>query len=81
MRKPLRKWYLRMINSICLYLCEVHLMIALKEIRFGNAIDSIIECANSKCNYCSIREAKVRLFLDKDHWLVNKFLKNNLVIE
>lgn len=66
-------------DTICLYLCEVHLMIALKEIKFGSAIEQILDCRESKCNYCAIREAKVRLFLDKDHWLVEKFLKNNMV--
>lgn len=59
----------------CLYLCEVHLAITMKEIQFGNALDSTLVCFDSECDYCKIRPAVVRLYVFVEHWLVSKFLE------
>lgn len=64
-------------NIKCLYLCEVHLAITLKEIEFGRAIDSIKDVMESDCDLCKIRQAVARLFVFTEHWLVAKYLKRN----
>jgi len=61
-------------GELCLYLCSAHLEIALLKVQFGQAIDQILNCEDSICNYCK-RNARVRLFLNKEHWLVNELLK------
>lgn len=62
-------------TTTCLYLCEVHLLISLKELRFGNAIDEILECSDSECKFCKVREAVVRLFIFDNHFAVDDFKK------
>lgn len=66
-------------KTICLYLCEDHLQICLLKVQFGSAINEVLECFDSKCEYCTVRKAKVRIFLVKDHWLVQEFLKEHRV--
>lgn len=62
-----------MTGEVCLYLCSAHLEIALLKVQFGQAIDQILNCQESKCKYCE-RDARVRLFLNKEHWLVQELL-------
>jgi len=68
-----------MTETICLYLCETHLLICLMKVRFGTAVNEVLECFDSKCEYCTVRKAKVRIFLVKDHWLVQEFLNEHAV--
>ena len=68
-----------MTGEVCLYLCSAHLEIALLKVQSGSAIDQILNCQESKCNYCK-RDARVRLFLNKEHWLVNELLKEMKII-
>ena len=63
-------------GTVCLYVCEVHLLIVMQEVQFGSAINEVLDCSDSKCVYCA-RKAQVRLFVYKKHHLVDKFLKRN----
>jgi len=69
-----------MTETICLYLCETHLLICLLKVQFGSAVNEVLECFDSKCEYCTVRKAKVRIFLEKDHWLVQEFLNDHRII-
>lgn len=62
-------------TTTCLYLCAVHLVISLQELRFGNTIDEILECTDSECKFCKVRDAVVRLFVYDDHFAVVDFKK------
>ncbi len=63
---------------LCLYVCKKHFTQALLKIQFGNAISEILP-ARGPCNYCN-GEAISRLFVYKNHWLVNEFIKD-MVLE
>ena len=63
-------------ETICLYVCSIHLYEVLIKIQFGTGIAEILKSGAGVCNYCK-RQCKARMFLYKDFCYVEEWMKEN----